>query len=298
MGTIMNLVFILVVVALVSSSAFAEVVKLKNGSVLKGVIVEMNQTDLIIDTAEMGRVTVKRYTIEKISDNAESQPSAAGTVINVNNSNQVEQTNNQVNNQTTDSGQVKDEARRWRQGIQGRFNISQESVDFKREAEVFDYPKSYTGVNWDLIGFRSESWWAIYFEVSSQSMTQDDVDYRVGGGMVRLDWNAIKSVNGDTLSLAYFGVGFGSGSFEAETTDLNGSKTSVKFSGPRATLRLGYDYFWGKYWGLSAFAAAHRATFNKVTYQIDGIDVSDDSMDEVKANSTSFGLGLLYNIDL
>jgi hypothetical protein len=294
----MNWLFIFVVASILSGSAFAETVKLKNGTVLKGVIVEMNQTDLIIDTAEMGRVTVKRYTIQKIGDDEAASPGAGGTVINVNNSNQVEQTNSQVNNQTADSGKDKTEARRWRQGIQGRFNFSQEAVDLKQKNEILDFPKSYTGVNWDLIGFRSESWWAVYFEVSSQSMTKDNVDYRVGGGIIRLDWNAIKSVNGDTLSLAYFGIGLGSGTYEAETTDLNGSKTSVKFSGNRATLRLGYDYFWGKYWGLSAFAAAHTATFNKVTYQIDGIDVADESMDEVSAKSTSFGLGLLYNFDL
>ena len=38
-----------------SSISFAETVYLKNGTVLKGVIVEMNQTDLIIDTAENGQ---------------------------------------------------------------------------------------------------------------------------------------------------------------------------------------------------------------------------------------------------
>ncbi|HYX34924.1 MAG TPA: hypothetical protein VE954_17645 [Oligoflexus sp.] len=294
----MNSLFILVVAAILSSPALAETVKLKNGTVLKGVIVEMNQNDLIIDTAEMGRVTVKRYTIQKISDDEATNSGGGGTVINVNNSNQVEQTNSQVNNQNTDSGKDKPEARRWRQGIQGRFNFAQESVNFKQKNEIVDLPKSYTGINWDMIGFRSESWWAVYLEVSSQSMTKNDVDYNVGGGLIRLDWNAIKSVNGDTLSLAYFGIGVGSGAFEAETTDINGIKTSVKFSGSRASLRLGYDYFWGKYWGLSAFAAANTATFDKVTYRIDGIDVGDESMDKVSAKSTSFGLGLLYNIDL
>jgi hypothetical protein len=283
---------------MISEGVMAETVKLKNGTVLKGVIVEMNQTDLVIDTAEMGRVTVKRYTIQNITDDNSS--GSSGTVINVNNSNHVEQKNQQTNSQVNNqSGRERDEARRWRQGIQGRFLISQEGASFKQKSEALDFPKSYTGIDWDLIGFRSESWWAIYLNVASQSTTRNSMDYTLGGAGLRLDWNAFKSVNGDTLSLVYFGLGVGSGSISMESTDLSGRKLSYELSGTRTSLRIGYDYFWGRHWGLSAFASVNSATYDDVSYKVDGVAVADASAeDEVSVSSSSFGLGLLWNVDL
>lgn len=283
---------------LISEGVMAETVKLKNGTVLKGVIVEMNQTDLVIDTAEMGRVTVKRYTIQNISDDNAS--GSSGTVINVNNSNHVEQKNEQTNSQVNhNSGKDRDEARRWRQGIQGRFIISQESASFKQKSEALDFPKAYTGIDWDLIGFRSESWWAVYLNATSQSTTRNSMDYNLGGAGIRLDWNAFKSVNGDTLSLLHFGIGVGSGSIEMETTDLSGRKLSYELSGTRTTFRIGYDYFWGRYWGLSAFGSINSATYSDVSYKVDGVKINDASVeDEVSVSSSSFGLGLLWNVDL
>ncbi len=283
---------------LISNCAFSETVKLKNGSVLKGVIVEMNQSDLIIDTAEMGRVTVKRYTIQKITDDDGSDSNTPGTVINVNNSNHVEQKNSQVNTQTMNSGKDKDEGRRWRQGLQGRIHVAQEAISFYPNAQIVNQPKSYTGLNWDLIGFRSESWWALYGEVIAQSNSKDSNEYSLGGALIRLDWNAFKSVNGDTLSLVYFGFGVGSASFDIENTDINGRKTSLELSGTRTTLRAGYDYFWGKYWGFSAFAAINSNSYSSAISKVDGVEVANFELGTVLASSSSFGLGILYNIDL
>ncbi|WP_218110205.1 hypothetical protein [Oligoflexus tunisiensis] len=284
-----------------SEGLVAETVKLKNGSVLKGVIVEMNQTDLVIDTAEMGRVTVKRYTIQNISDDAST--GSTGTVINVNNSNQVEQkneqTNSQVNTQTMQGGKDQEEPRRWRQGLQGRFLISQESARFKQKSETLDFPKNYSGLDWDLIGFRSESWWAVYLNLVTQSVTRDSVDYSLSGTSIRLDWNAFKNVNGDTLSLVYFGIAVGTGYLETETTDTAGRKLSYELSGTRTSLRLGYDYFWGQYWGLSAFASISGTALEGATYKIDGVAATDTvAQEEISVNASSFGLGLLYNFDL
>jgi hypothetical protein len=283
---------------MISGSLMAETVKLKNGTVLKGVIVEMNQTDLVIDTAEMGRVTVKRYTIQNISD--DNAGGSSGTVINVNNSNHVEQKNQQTNSQVNNqSSRDRDDARRWHQGIQGRFLVSQESAQFKQKSEALDFPKAYTGIDWDLIGFRSESWWAIYLNAVSQSTTRNEMDYNLGGAGIRLDWNAFKSVNGDTLSLLYFGIGVGSGSITMESTDLSGRKLSYELSGTRTNLRIGYDYFWGRYWGLSAFASVNSATYSNVSFKMDGVEINDASVeDEVSVSSSSFGVGLLWNVDL
>jgi hypothetical protein len=125
------------------------------------------------------------------------------------------------------------------------------------------------------------------------------MDYTLGGAGLRLDWNAFKSVNGDTLSLVYFGLGVGSGSIAMESTDLSGRKLSYELSGTRTSLRIGYDYFWGRYWGLSAFASVNSATYDDVSYKVDGVAVSDASAeDEVSVSSSSFGLGLLWNVDL
>ena len=72
--------------------AFTETIVFKNGSTIKGSIVEMNETDITIDTADMGKVIAKRRTVQSIVDGAEPPITAAvqagaATVINNNNNN-------------------------------------------------------------------------------------------------------------------------------------------------------------------------------------------------------------------
>lgn len=74
----------------------AETVRLKNGTVLNGAIVQMTETDLTIDTADMGQVVVKRRAIAGFSDDptfgggapaAATAPAAPAIAINNNNNN-------------------------------------------------------------------------------------------------------------------------------------------------------------------------------------------------------------------
>jgi hypothetical protein len=177
--------------------------------------------------------------------------------------------------------------------------ISQNSVTFKQDGKTLDFPKSYSGLDWDLIGFRSESWWAIYLNTSVQSITRNSVDYAYGATSLRLDWNAFKTVNGDTLSLLYFGLGIGSSQLEMETTDLTGRKLTYELSGTRTSLLVGYDYFWGRYWGLSIFASVHNAELDNHIHKVDGVEIKNETEHKsISASGTSFGLGLLYNFDL
>ncbi|MCX6127032.1 MAG: hypothetical protein NTV34_20095, partial [Proteobacteria bacterium] len=94
-------------VALCSSASVVhtETITLKNGTVLKGSIVQMTELDVTIDTADMGQVLVKRRTIQSINDNVQvsdvpvASPAAApvsaqpGSLVNINNNN-----NNNLNN--------------------------------------------------------------------------------------------------------------------------------------------------------------------------------------------------------
>lgn len=92
-----------------ASVALTETIVLKNGSVIKGSIVQMTETDVTIETSDMGQVVVKRRTIQSINDGVVSTPEvgvaqppvvatspAAGAPLVINNNNN--NNNNNSNN--------------------------------------------------------------------------------------------------------------------------------------------------------------------------------------------------------
>lgn len=86
---------------LVSSAwSYAESILLKNGTTIKGSVVEMNETDATVDTADMGRIVIKRRAIQSMTDGvdnptspavagapANAAPSAMPLIVNNNNNN-------------------------------------------------------------------------------------------------------------------------------------------------------------------------------------------------------------------
>jgi preprotein translocase subunit YajC len=60
--------------ALPSTLALTEVVTLKNGSVLKGSIVQMTENDITIETSDMGQVVVKRRAVQTLNDGITVNP--------------------------------------------------------------------------------------------------------------------------------------------------------------------------------------------------------------------------------
>ena len=61
----------LVLITLVASgatAALAETVTLRNGTVIVGSIVEMTETEVVLDTADLGRMRLKRRTVRNIAD--------------------------------------------------------------------------------------------------------------------------------------------------------------------------------------------------------------------------------------
>lgn len=88
--------------------SYAESILLKNGTIIKGAIVEMNETDATVDTADMGRIVIKRRAIQSMSDGVDTptspaqslQPSTPASAVPmiVNNNN-----NNNNNNAATSS---------------------------------------------------------------------------------------------------------------------------------------------------------------------------------------------------
>lgn len=75
-----KLFFLFFLIATISCSELliAETVKLKNGTVLHGSIVQMTESELTIDTADMGQIQVKRRAIQGFED--DSTPVAAPTL--------------------------------------------------------------------------------------------------------------------------------------------------------------------------------------------------------------------------
>jgi hypothetical protein len=112
------------------SIVFAETINLKNGSVIKGSIVEMNETDIIIDTSDLGQVKVNRRTVRSITDQTQENAGKAESngPININISNQ--QTNDQKLDNKNDLKQSQNspaekekeiDKKSWKQGLYGRF---------------------------------------------------------------------------------------------------------------------------------------------------------------------------------
>ena len=287
---------LLLVILLMSQSAWGETVELKNGTVLKGVIVSMDENDLVIDTAEMGRVTVKRYKVKSISEGDSSEDGK--TIINVNNSNNVKQEQNNQQTQNVDVNTDKGEDKRWRQGIQGRFMVGSESAKFDEDSDgTLDYPKSYSGLDWDIVGFRSEGLWAIYLNVSSMSSEKDKLKYTLSGVTIRLDFNLFKQVHGDAMSLFYIGVGVGNGSLSVESESDDGTKTEAELSGSRTVLKVGYDYLMGEHWGLTINGSASTNSLDELTYKVNDMETSSNAVSETKISTTSIAAGLIYNFD-
>lgn len=90
---------IILVTAIVipATLAYTETITLKNGTTIKGSLVEMTETDATIETADLGKIQIKRRAIQSIADGVEptsvvpavqQQTSANPLVINNNNNNQ------------------------------------------------------------------------------------------------------------------------------------------------------------------------------------------------------------------
>ncbi len=93
-----------------SSVALTETIILKNGTVLKGSIIQMTENDVTIDTADLGQMVIKRRAVQSINDGvvttepATTQNLANGgaanpPMVNINNNNN--NNNNNANNQAS-----------------------------------------------------------------------------------------------------------------------------------------------------------------------------------------------------
>jgi sRNA-binding regulator protein Hfq len=64
-------VLLLVACILIGQMATGETITLKNGTVLKGSLTSMNENEVVLQTADMGTLTIKRHTIRSINDDVE-----------------------------------------------------------------------------------------------------------------------------------------------------------------------------------------------------------------------------------
>ena len=310
-----------------SQPGLSETVILKNGNVLKGSIAEMSEENLIIDTADMGRITVKRRAIQSIRDGDEglaTQTEQKGGPVNININNS--QTNDQKVDQKSDqkvtqnqevserneqqTGVKEDKKRDWQSGVFGRLTLGVGSTSLKfngkdiKEGPFADFGAN-GGMHWDILGYRSDSWWSLslfgesYF-IASQGQFNDlkrSASF-VGG---RADLNFFRKVNSNGgLSQYYFGIALGTA--DASLENKSGSDSKIKFSGNATGIAFGYDYLSGSRLGFTVGLSAFSA-------ELDKLEVGDkktslnlpsiaDSKDKLELSGACFFAGLLYNFDI
>ena len=65
---------VILMMALVGTGVQAETIYLKNGTILKGAIVEMSETNITLSTSDLGTVIIKRRSVAKIQDISNVSP--------------------------------------------------------------------------------------------------------------------------------------------------------------------------------------------------------------------------------
>ena len=173
-----------------------------------------------------------------------------------------------------------------------------------KEGPFADF-SSNGGMHWDILGYRSDSWWSISFfgesfEVPNQrefSQFKRSSDFTGG----RVDFNFSRKVNSnDNISQFYAGISFGNATASLEPK--NADELGIDFSGSATGIALGYDYLVGKRLGFTIGLSAFSAKMVKL--ELGGKKTSlplpsiADSKDKLELSGSSFFAGLLYNFDL
>lgn len=300
----------------------AETIKLKNGSVVQGSIVEMNETDVVVDTADMGQVRLKRRAVESITDGpgvagsgGEAKPTSPVN-ININNSQQNDQKVVQKNEQRVEQHveqnveggerpEKKAKEREWAQGFYGRlaagggsFTATPPKGDWPSSGATKEVGGTGIGAVWDLLGFRSASWWSASLIGAGGNESEDAYsrDFTFVGA--RFDANFLRQrLGGDALSQLSLGGAIGSASmtFEKNSEDL------AEFSGGGYAAFAGYDYLGWRHLGFTAQAFYWSAQLTEA--ELDNAAAADGVSDftkdgAIRASGAGLTAGIYWNVDL
>jgi len=320
-----------------SHTARAETIQLKDGTVVKGSIATMDEQNVTVDTADLGRVTIKRRNIQAIKDGAENPASGkseapANININVNNQQSNAQKNDQSNDQKNDQQseqkatfeepekqESKKEALVWQSGLFGRLGGG------LRRIEISGLPQSKAQLNTtltksifgiDIIGYRFDDLISAALTAHGGTIGKaqpvslpakgevETADVDVISAGIRFDFNFFRSTYGNkALSQWYLGPSFATESFEVRNSeDKKLSETSFKADGSRLGLDLGYEYFFGPNFGLALTAMYGQSELKKFAF---GHDASvydytpqDFTDKKIKIISRAVILSLAWNINM
>ena len=293
-----------------SSTSNAETINLKNGSSIKGSIVEMNETEIIIDTADMGRLTIKRRTVKSITDGESENTSSPNINVNVNQN--VDQNNQQENNQTVNvEAKADDSLRQWEDGIFGRLAFGNAGLEASLDGEtVKEGPigalSSTFGLAWDIVGYRSADWWAISFSIAGGN---DNNDFNEN---LEISWNNIgllleanfwrKSLGNRSLSQYRAGVRLGTTNIYVRDSNIESSE--VRYEGSGTSVVLGYDYLIGDNFGITAQVESGNALLeleqsdeDKKSGQLIAEYNLPNQDKEIKLATHGYFFGLFWNVD-
>jgi small nuclear ribonucleoprotein (snRNP)-like protein len=323
--------------ACAGQTALAETIQLKDGTVIKGSIVSMDEQNVILDTSDLGRMTIKRRTIQSIRDGVElpagtKVESPSNMNININNQQSNDQKNDQKNDQRADTkveqkNDSRDDSRNrtpkhrmWESGIFGRLGVGRHKnrvTGAPASASQLNLEKWETGIYFDLFGYRSSSWWsAVIFMNGGALDNQRDVSGRatvtgsdkprtdITNFGVRLDANAFQTSHGKSvISQLYFGPSVAVQQLKVKRqVEDEPNSFSFQASGTRFGVDLGYEILVGPHFGFMLGTSFGSAELNKFelgdTAAQDGFVLSDFSKSKLKTNSRLLTLGISWNADI
>lgn len=287
---------------LVTPLTYAETVTLKNGTTLRGSIVQMNDVDLTIETADLGQVVVKRRAIQSIQDvvpaaetPAASAKTEGSTVQNLNLNNNVIPNQNQMQPGYTPAPIAPKEEPAQENAKSGptRPPSDQDTLVDNSEGSLLYGHLSFGMVKtssrflgggdvgtsgkatWSLIGYRSPS--SLYVNLLAESSVKkgkQDVMWQTAGFGIGYASRppAARQTGGmfeayGTLAYAQMDV---RQNIWADYPSNNGysypyateKEVHINFTGTSYGLVLGYTYFFSDGFGLRLGASASRMEFH------------------------------------
>lgn len=322
---------LLATLLLTPSVVFAETIVLKDGSIIRGSIATMDEQVVTIDTADMGRVTIKRRTIQSIRDgvepSADSSIPASGTPSNIN----VNINNNQTNDQKTNVEQQQEstqtatvdnsekervqEPRQWRSGFFGRLGLTFLQVNMSGapvDNAEWNGKSEAAGVFWDIIGYRSASNWSIVFSASggnlSKKLSSSRLERSLGGAGVRFDFNILRQSHGlNAVSQWFVGPYVGLQQFTVNDKlkrgdpELGEKADIFKASGTQYAVQAGYEYLVSERNGISFVTHYGESRLGEFSFADNatsvGISESNFSDRTLKLTSAGLALAWTYNFE-
>lgn len=316
-----------------SHLANAETIVMKDGSVIRGSIATMDEQVVTVDTADMGRLTIKRRNIQSIRDGVDTLPattqdaiqSGASTQVNVNINNN--QTNDQKldTEQTQAAGQAgvlersepKAEAqpRKWQSGVFGRFGLTMMRVGFSGappDHGELNTDSDALGLAWDLIGYRSGSIWSVVLTANSGTLTKgmksSNLERSIGGGGVRFDFNFLRTSHGpESVSQWFIGPFVGIQQYTIRDKvrrgdpDLGEKDFLMKVSGAQYAVQGGYEYLVSARNGVSVLASYNEAKLSEYEFADNsanyGFNRPAFSGQSIKTKGSAIALAWTYNFE-